>query len=424
MTDDRVAPEAGQFDQRYRVDPHRVDDPGARKRSRFVAQQQRELQAEFAPRPANIAFFEDLLENPPTGDAPRVGYFCSMIPVELVHALGARAVRLGCGNPALVQPGEEVLSGEICPLAKASFAAFLDEESLANSCDLLVVPTSCDAKRKLGEVLADYKPTFMLNLPPEQDARRYGRFSAGEISRLAGFLTGHLGKRLSTRRLLEAIDLGRERSAFVRRLQALRAEKPAALSVRDFFVVIQSSFTGADLAPWLAEAKKVLDEVERFEVSRRRLRPRLVLTGAPILWPNFKPLNLIEESGADVVADTLCSGAQSCFDPVVIDERGRKALMRALAQRYVFASPCPCFISQATRLSRVLDLVGELGADGVVSYGLRLCQLFDMEAYRLSRIMRARRIPFLNLRTDYSLEDTEQLRVRLEAFLETVGEMP
>ena len=210
----------------------------------------------------------------------------------------------------------------------------------------------------------------------------------------------------------------------MRRLQALRAEKPAALSVRDFFVVIQSSFTGADLAPWLAEAKKVLDEVERFEVSRRRLRPRLVLTGAPILWPNFKPLNLIEESGADVVADTLCSGAQSCFDPVVIDERGRKALMRALAQRYVFASPCPCFISQATRLSRVLDLVGELGADGVVSYGLRLCQLFDMEAYRLSRIMRARRIPFLNLRTDYSLEDTEQLRVRLEAFLETVGEMP
>ena len=28
----------------------------------------------------------------------------------------------------------------------------------------------------------------------------------------------------------------------------------------------------------------------------------------------------------------------------------------------------------------------------------------------------------MNMRTDYSLEDTEQLRVRLEAFLETVGE--
>ena len=44
-----------------------------------------------------------------------------------------------------------------------------------------------------------------------------------------------------------------------------------------------------------------------------------------------------------------------------------------------------------------------------------------MEAYRLSRVLKAERIPFMNLRTDYSLEDTEQLRVRLEAFFETVG---
>jgi benzoyl-CoA reductase/2-hydroxyglutaryl-CoA dehydratase subunit BcrC/BadD/HgdB len=58
----------------------------------------------------------------------------------------------------------------------------------------------------------------------------------------------------------------------------------------------------------------------------------------------------------------------------------------------------------------------------VLSYGLRLCQLFDIEAYRLQAVLKERRIPHLNLRTDYSLEDTEQLRVRLEAFLETVEE--
>ena len=37
--------------------------------------------------------------------------------------------------------------------------------------------------------------------------------------------------------------------------------------------------------------------------------------------------------------------------------------MRALAERYVFASPCPCFISQGTRISRVLDLAEEYKAD-------------------------------------------------------------
>ena len=412
-----------QFDNRYRVDAYRTDDPGVRKRSAFVAAQQRQMLREsLKHRPANISYFEALLEEVRVPEGlPVVGYFCNMIPTELIHAVGARAWRLGCGNPALVQPGEEVLSGEICPLAKASFGAFMDAENAANRCGAILIPTSCDAKRKLGEVLSDFKPTFMLNLPPEQDAARYGKAAAAEIRRMADFLCEQLGRKLRTGELRKAIEMLGRRSALVRRLQEVRAAKPAALSIRDFFIIIQSSFTPVDLAEWLEQAQPVLAETERFEVTRRRLRPRIVLTGAPMIWPNFKVLNLIEESGADVVADTLCSGAQSCFDPVVHDEKGRGALFRALAQRYVFASACPCFISQGTRISRVLDLVKELAADGVINYGLRLCQLFDMELHRLSRVMRANKIPFANVRTDYSLEDTEQLRVRLEAFLETVG---
>jgi benzoyl-CoA reductase/2-hydroxyglutaryl-CoA dehydratase subunit BcrC/BadD/HgdB len=295
----------------------------------------------------------------------------------------------------------------------------MDPAGLPHQCAALVLPASCDAKRKLGEVLADYRPVFVFNLPPEQDAARYGASAAAEVERLGEFLEGALGQRLSTRALREAIELTRRRALLVRELQAARAAEPAALSVRDFFLVIQASFTGVELDRWLAEAGKVLAEVRAYGPGRKRLRPRLVLTGAPIVWPNYKALNLIEECGADVVADTVCTGAQSCFDPVVYEEQSRPALLRALAQRYVFASPCPCFISQGTRLSRVLDLVAEFKADGVVSYGLRLCQLFDLEAYRLARVLKQKRIPFANLRTDYSLEDTEQLRVRLEAFLET-----
>ena len=78
---------------------------------------------------------------------------------------------------------------------------------------------------------------------------------------------------------------------------------------------------------------------------------------------------------------------------MVYDERGRTGLLRALGARYVFSSLCPCFISQATRMSRVLDLVEEFKADGVLNYGLRLCQLFDMEAYRLQRVLKSKRIP-------------------------------
>ena len=446
-----------QFDERFKVPPRHSHNPGAAKRSRHIAKHQRALQAEVSRRPANIAWFEDALEaevnaerctqnaeektdadepvtaassqhatrNPQPGTPPSVrpliGYFCNLVPQEIILALGALPVRLGCGNAALVQPGEEVLAGDVCPLAKASFASLLDPESRTNRCQAFVVPTSCDAKTKLGEILADYRPTFTLNLPREQDAARYASAAAEELERMADFLAGALGrKKLATADLLAAIRLGRERTRIVRELQDVRSAQPAALSVRDFFSVIQASFAGVDLHDWCAEAEKVLVEARAFTPERPRRRHRVVLTGAPMIWPNFKVLNLLEECGADVVADTLCTGAQSCFDPVVIDETGRKSLFRALALRYIFASPCPCFVSQGTRLSRVLELAATHRAAGVVNYGLRLCQLFDLESYRLAQVLKAKQLPFLNLRTDYSLEDTEQLRIRLEAFLETL----
>jgi len=410
-----------QFDDRYRLEPRRADNPGVRKRSRYVVKQQQDSLARLRLRPSNISWFETQLDSgPPALSRPLVGYFCNMVPTELICALGALPVRLGCGNAALVQTGEEAFAGEICPLAKASFAALLDPASVASRCVAYILPTTCDAKTKLAEVLADYKPTFAINLPREQDPGRYAGAAADELERLAVFLERELDVRLSRRTLCDAIGQSQAWTQLVRQLQEARAAQPGALSIRDFFLVIQASFAGADPAEWLTQARRVLDEVRAHQPSRERLRPRLILTGAPMIWPNFKVLSLIEECGADVVADTLCTGGQSCFDPVVVDETGRRALLRALALRSIFASPCPCFISQGTRLSRILDLAAELRAQGVINYGLRLCQLFDLEAYRLAQILKARQIPFLNLRTDYSLEDTEQLRVRLEAFLETL----
>ena len=96
------------------------------------------------------------------------------------------------------------------------------------------------------------------------------------------------------------------------------------------------------------------------------------------------------------------------------------AQLDTLALDVVLSNLLPPADAETPRISRVLDLVSEHHADGVVHYGLRLCQLFDMELYRLSALLKERKIPFMNLRTDYSLEDTEQLRVRLEAFIETL----
>jgi benzoyl-CoA reductase/2-hydroxyglutaryl-CoA dehydratase subunit BcrC/BadD/HgdB len=412
-----------QFEKKESLLPEFSENPGNMKRQRFVEDDQAGRQREYPVRPANIEYFENLMYNRDFSikKHPRVGYFCNMIPQELIWTLDAEPVRLDCGNSAASLIGEEIFSGEICPLAKASFGVFMNPESLANSCDLLILPTSCDAKRKLGEVLNQFKPVFMYNLPPEQNHSLYAKQTFQETLRMAEWLGKHLKTRLSTGKLRQAVQWGLKRTGLIRELQELRSKNPRSLSPADFFLIIQTSlFRPVDMKTWLNELEKVTNEVKNLEPERKNLRPRLVLTGAPMVWPNFKVLNVFEESGADIIADTLCSGAQSCFDPVIADDQSKKGLLRALTNRYVYASICPCFISQQTRLNRILDLYGENKIDGIINYSLRLCQLFDMENFAVERTVKQRKIPFINVRTDYSLEDTEQLRVRIEAFLETI----
>ncbi|MDX9702344.1 MAG: 2-hydroxyacyl-CoA dehydratase family protein [Candidatus Auribacterota bacterium] len=412
-----------QFDETYKIRPTFQDNPGNLKKQRFVEDEQKRRQSQLADRPSNIAYFESILYNRDFSrkNVPWVGYFCNMIPQEIIRALGAQPIRVDCGNAAAAQVGEEVLSGDICPLAKASFGMFLNDKSLENFCDILVLPASCDAKRKLGQIMNDYKPTFMYNIPPEQNHSLYAHNTFSETNRLVAFLEKKLDAKLSGKELRRQVRLSHQRTLLIRDLQEARIHKPQAISMSDFFIIIQSSlFRPVDLEEWIEQTRQVCKQIQDYSPARKSLRPRIVLTGAPIIWPNYKVINLLEESGADIIADTLCTGAQSLFDPPMTDEWSKQSLIRALSNRYVYAAICPCFISQTTRINRVIDLCETSGATGVANYSLRLCQLFDMENYRLERTLKEKKIPAFTIRTDYSLEDTEQLRVRIEAFLETL----
>ena len=411
-----------QFSGPYGVPPRQTTNANASKRIEAVIQDQLKKLSHLRNRPPNIHYFENLLTSHPSCNRPKVGIYCNMIPYELINAFGARAIRLGCWNPAAVPVGEEIITGDVCPLVKGSIGMMLCPGSLSSECDCFVLPTSCDAKKKLGEILSDYKPVFMLNLPAEQNSYLYLDQTAKELERLSDFLGRTLGHKMDKSLLREEMRLANKRSSLIREISKLRIERPDILSIRDLFIIIQSSYAGVPLDEWNAEMQMIHEwySKEMQTPAGKRKKIRLVLTGAPIIWPNFKVLAVIEESDSVIVADTLCTGMQSCNDPSAGDESSVKYMLRSLAMKYIFGSICPCFISQSTKLNRLMDLVKETSSRGVVNHALRLCQLCDLENYRLHQILKKNNIPLLDVRTDYSLEDTEQLRIRVEAFLETL----
>jgi benzoyl-CoA reductase/2-hydroxyglutaryl-CoA dehydratase subunit BcrC/BadD/HgdB len=60
----------------------------------------------------------------------------------------------------------------------------------------------------------------------------------------------------------------------------------------------------------------------------------------------------------------------------------------------------------------------ELNIDGVIYYALMFCQPYAYEAFKIGKALKDARIPMLSIETDYSMGDVQQLKTRVEAFVE------
>ena len=424
-----------EFDQRYRRAGERGRDEAVAAEARQAARAQiARMHADEAKgataSPRALTYFEEVV----AGDrrlgelratsAAKVAVFCNFAPEELIHAAGAEAVRVCAGFAGSIAAAEQVLPRDICPLVKSSFGLLTSGVEPVSLCDASVVPLSCDPKTKLARVLADYLPTWVIDLPGRRDYVRDMPVWLSEIREFLRWLEKLTGKRVGRRELRDSITLFHRRTEAFRALYNLRRRYPHLLSGRGAFLVTQASFTD-DVARWTEQVWALVRELEE-EGARRPEPPAgflpVLLTGAPVAWPNWKVLNVIEEAGAWVVADTLCSGTHRLFDPVVVDEWTTSGMLRALALRYFSAPICPCFVESADRMDRVIELSRDFHVRGVISHNLRLCQPTDMETTLLRQVLKEEKIPLLVLATDLGLEDVEQLKTRVEAFLEMTVE--
>jgi len=59
-------------------------------------------------------------------------------------------------------------------------------------------------------------------------------------------------------------------------------------------------------------------------------------------------------------------------------------------------------------------------ADGVVLYGFNFSTPYQVEAMGIEKELQRQGIPTLKIETDYNQEDTEQIKTRVEAFIEMI----
>jgi benzoyl-CoA reductase/2-hydroxyglutaryl-CoA dehydratase subunit BcrC/BadD/HgdB len=349
-----------------------------------------------------------------------IGTFCVFVPEELTLAAGAIQVGLCAGAEIGKEAAEKVLPRNTCALIK-SFVGFKIARlcPYIESCDLVVGETTCDGKKKAYEIFADYAPVYVMEIPQMKQACDRDLWKA-EILRFKAEIERITGNTITAASLKEAIKLVNARRAVLRRLNRLRAVAPTPISGRDALLINQISFYD-DPVRFTAKIGELCNELEQRLKAGQGVAPagtpRIMLSGCPMAVPNWKLPFVVESSGAIIVGEESCIGSRNTRD--LVDESGDtlESMLDAIADRYMRID-CACFTPNTERLEHIVEMTRNLKADGVIHYGLSFCQPYAIEAFKVEKALKEAGIPMLSIETDYSMEDVEQLKTRVEAFVE------
>ena len=369
-------------------------------------------------------FIEDDREIVRSNGKKIIGIYCMSVPEELIYAAGALPVRLCSGSADAAEAGESYLPEVSCPMVKAAAGlSAVDVLPLYQSCDLVVIPATCDWKVKLGEIISKFVPVMMLDLPRIKHLENSRLFWYREILRLKKALEKINKTKITPKRLRGAISIIHAAQIELNRFRQIRKKDIHVISGRDAIAVMNIYFYD-DASSWTAAMARLNDALEKRIATKVRVTPksapRILLTGSPVVFPNWKIPQLIEETGGALVCDELCTSNRYLGDMVAMDEMLNEDILHSLADRYLLPCTCPVFSETVDRRNKLLQMIEDYQVEGVVHHILKGCHPYDAELYSVERELADKGISQLKIETDYNPEDTEQIRTRMEAFIETL----
>ena len=349
-----------------------------------------------------------------------VGVYCAYAPKELALAAGALCFGLCATKEEGIPDGEKALPRSFCPLIKSSYGlAATDKCPFFLYADLIVGETTCDGKKKMFEAMADFKKVHVMRLPSGYDAAEEYAYWLGEVKKLKAVIEAELGTVITDDNLRRAIAEQNEERRLMQRLSALMKNDPVPLTGMDMLKLLWGRNFIVDRQDFCGQLREIVEDLEKKvtagEAAMAKGAKRILVTGVPTgVGSSEKVIRIIEESGAAVVYMESCSGMKP-FGRLV-DET--KAPLEALAEYYL-AIPCSCMTPNHRRMEQFAPLLKDYGAHGVIDITWQGCHTYNMESRILQKhLQQLGNVPFLQIETDYSQNDVEQIRTRVQAFLE------
>ena len=343
-----------------------------------------------------------------------IGYTCTYVPEEIIHAAGMLPVRVtGGGKQIALTDADMQLNPKLCSYSRTCYQLVYQGDY--SFLDGLIVGSTCDAMRRLFDAWKYYGTmpfTYIIDVPlilnQEYALQRYMKL----LKEMVQELSDRFGAEITDKSLFESIAAVNRKRVLLQKLYSWRKRKPAAITGAETMEILNAGFR-IPLDQYEALLQQVLAELQKTERSVEG-EIRLMVSGGPIDRVDF--IKDIEEAGAVVVVDESCMGIRH-WSGLVEEDTGLQPL-EAIARRYYSNLPCPRFSPHNVRIESVLSLANEYEVDGVIQNVLHNCSCLTWDGALLARHLKAREIPLLSLDTEYAAGLEGMLQTKVQAFLE------
>jgi benzoyl-CoA reductase subunit C len=351
-----------------------------------------------------------------------IGYPCTFVPDEIIHAAGMLPFRLrGVGTTSL-SIGDTYFGPVICSFPKCILQlagqgeyGFLDGAVIVNGCDSMRRLDEC--WRKAGEDYPGSLPGFFHYMGVPHKITDYSiAWFEDELKALITKIEEHFKVKITKTALKKSIRLYNEGRKLLIELDRMRASRDVPVTGEEATAIMLAGFA-MPRQEYTKLLKETIDKLKK-ELPAKPLNQakRIMVVGSTSDDLDF--IRLIEASGCVVVADTMCFGTRSYSD--LADEKGDP--VSSLASRYLSHKFCPrMFGYYKDRLSYIMDMAKKAEVDGVILQNIRFCDLHGSENGIFERDMEAQGIPCMRMEREYGpLVETGRIKMRVDAFMERI----
>ncbi|MFA4910852.1 MAG: 2-hydroxyacyl-CoA dehydratase family protein [Desulfobacteria bacterium] len=347
----------------------------------------------------------------PSSSKPLIGMLCSYSPEEILYAAGLQPVRI-YGSGKTIKRGDAYLYSTLCPYVRSIFD--LAFEGHLNDFKNMVFVNSCDAMRRLYDVWRHYiKNDFIhiLDLPRATSEDKLDYY-VQQLRDLIRRLEEEFRVDINPDSLREAIRLVNHTRQLFHDLFQLRKKDDSNLWGSQIFPIMLASMS-TPKESFNQMLEQYIEEVSRMESHPSETpRPRLLVSGSIVEQTEF--IKLLEDSGARVVAEDLCTGIRSLEG--MVQEEGDP--VEAIARRYLNRPPCSRMKGVERRYQFIKQIIEEYGIHGVVYHTIKFCDPELMTYPLLRKELERENIPVLHLEGDCTMGSYGQMKTRVGAFIE------